>query len=122
MNLNYIRVVNNYNAVADRFKKSPEFKRVFFLCVLCFFYKKFRAVAEFDIIYGKGISQEGCLIDLGVEFGVLKKSGAWFSYKDDKVAQGREKMRDYLVNNPDVKAEIEAAIREEYKLIQEKKA
>ena len=79
-------------------------------------------VAEFDIIYGKGISQEGCLIDLGVEFGVLKKSGAWFSYKDDKVAQGREKMRDYLVNNLDVKAEIEAAIREEYKLIQEKKA
>ena len=61
-------------------------------------------VAEFDIIYGKGISQEGCLIDLGVEFGVLKKSGAWFSY------------------NADVKAEIEAAIREEYKLIQEKKA
>ena len=79
-------------------------------------------VAEFDIIYGKGISQEGCLIDLGVEFGVLKKSGAWFSYKDDKVAQGREKMRDFLVNNPEVKDEIEAAIREEYKLIQEKKA
>ena len=79
-------------------------------------------VAEFDIIYGKGISQEGCLIDLGVEFGVLKKSGAWFSYKDDKVAQGREKMRDFLVNNPEVKAEIEASIREEYKLIQEKKA
>ncbi len=79
-------------------------------------------VAEFDIIYGKGISQEGCLIDLGVEFGVLKKSGAWFSYKDDKVAQGREKMRDYLINNPEVKQEVEAAIREEYKLIQEKKA
>lgn len=79
-------------------------------------------VAEFDIIYGKGISQEGCLIDLGVEFGVLKKSGAWFSYKDDKVAQGREKMRDFLVNNPEVKTEIEASIREEYKLIQEKKA
>ena len=79
-------------------------------------------VAEFDIIYGKGISQEGCLIDLGVEFGVLKKSGAWFSYKEDKVAQGREKMREYLVANPEVKDEIEAAIRQEYKLIQEKKA
>ena len=79
-------------------------------------------VAEFDIIYGKGISQEGCLIDLGVEFGVLKKSGAWFSYKDDKVAQGREKMREYLVANPEVRGEIEAAIRQEYKLIQEKKA
>lgn len=79
-------------------------------------------VAEFDIIYGKGISQEGCLIDLGVEFGVLKKSGAWFSYKEDKVAQGREKMREYLVANPEVRDEIEAAIRQEYKLIQEKKA
>ena len=79
-------------------------------------------VAEFDIIYGKGISQEGCLIDLGVEFGVLKKSGAWFSYKDDKVAQGREKMREYLVANPEVRDEIEAAIRQEYKLLQEKKA
>ena len=79
-------------------------------------------VAEFDIIYGKGISQEGCLIDLGVEFGVLKKSGAWFSYKDDKVAQGREKMREFLINNTEARAEIEAAIREEYKLIQEKKA
>ena len=61
-------------------------------------------------------------IDLGVEFGVLKKSGAWFSYKDDKVAQGREKMREYLVANPEVRDEIEAAIRQEYKLIQEKKA
>ncbi len=79
-------------------------------------------VAEFDIIYGKGISQEGCLIDLGVEFGVLKKSGAWFSYKDDKVAQGREKMREYLINNVDARTEIEADIREEYRRMQEKKA
>ncbi len=78
-------------------------------------------VAEFDIIYGKGISQEGCLIDLGVEFGVLKKSGAWFSYKDDKVAQGREKMREYLINNVDARTEIEADIREEYRRMQEKK-
>ena len=78
-------------------------------------------VAEFDIIYGKGISQEGCLIDLGVEFGVLKKSGAWFSYKDDKVAQGREKMREYLINNVDARTEIEADIREEYMRMQEKK-
>ena len=78
--------------------------------------------AEFDLLYGQGISKIGEIIDLGVDLGVLKKSGAWFSYNDDKVAQGREKMRDYLINNPDVKAEIEAAIREEYKLIQEKKA
>ncbi len=79
-------------------------------------------VAEFDIIYGKGVSQEGCLIDLGVEFGVISKSGSWFSYKDEKVAQGREKMRDYLINNPEAKAEIEEGIRQAYKLIQEKKA
>ena len=79
-------------------------------------------VAEFDIIYGKGISQEGCLIDLGVEYDVITKSGSWFSYKDEKVAQGREKMREFLVNNPEIKAEIDATIREEYKLRQEKKA
>lgn len=79
-------------------------------------------VAEFDIIYGKGISQEGCLIDLGVEFGVLKKNGAWFSYNDEKVAQGREKMRDYLINNVEARTEIEAAIRDEYRRIQEKKS
>ena len=79
-------------------------------------------VAEFDIIYGKGVSQEGCLIDLGVEYGAISKSGSWFSYKDEKVAQGREKMRDFLVNNPEIKAEIDEAIRAEYKLRQEKKA
>ncbi len=78
-------------------------------------------VAEFDIIYGKGISQEGCIMDLGVEFGVLQKSGSWFSYNDEKIAQGREKMREYLYNNPDVKDEIEQAIRDAYKRIQEKK-
>lgn len=77
-------------------------------------------VAEFDIIYGEGVSQEGCLIDLGVEYGVLTKSGSWFNYKDEKVAQGREKMRDYLKANPEVKAEIDAAIREAHKASQQK--
>ena len=52
-------------------------------------------VAEFDIIYGEGISQEGCLIDLGVEYGILTKSGAFMYYNEEKVAQGREKMREY---------------------------
>ena len=78
-------------------------------------------VAEFDIIYGTGISQEGCLIDLGVEYGILQKSGAWFSYNDEKVANGKEKMRDYLINNPEVKAEIDQKIREAFKATQEKK-
>lgn len=72
-------------------------------------------VAEFDIIYGEGISQEGCLIDLGVEYGILTKSGSWFNYNDDKIAQGREKLREHLKANPELKAEIEAKIREVFK-------
>ncbi|MDE5728852.1 MAG: recombinase RecA [Clostridia bacterium] len=77
-------------------------------------------VAEFDIIYGEGVSQEGCLIDLGVEYGILNKSGAWFSYNDEKVAQGREKMRELLKQKPELKAEIEAKIREAHKAAQAK--
>ncbi len=72
-------------------------------------------VAEFDIIYGEGISQEGCLIDLGVDYNVLTKSGAWFSYNDEKIANGREKMREYLKANPAFAAEIEQKIREAHK-------
>ena len=72
-------------------------------------------VAEFDIIYGEGISQEGCLIDLGLEYGILSKSGAFFYYNEEKVAQGREKMRDYLKNNPEVKTELDTKIREAHK-------
>ncbi len=79
-------------------------------------------VAEFDIIYGEGISQEGCLIDLGVEYGILTKSGAFYYYNDDKVAQGREKMREYLKSNPQVKAELDAKIREAHKASQQKQA
>lgn len=72
-------------------------------------------VAEFDIIYGDGISQEGCLIDLGLEYGILSKSGAWFSYNDEKLANGREKMRELLKSNDALKAELEAKIREAHK-------
>lgn len=71
--------------------------------------------AEFDILYGEGISQEGCIIDLGTNIGVIGKSGAWFSYEGEKVAQGREKMRDWLKNNPDKSKEIEEKIRAAYK-------
>ncbi len=78
-------------------------------------------VAEFDIIYGEGVSQEGCLIDLGVEYGILTKSGSWFNYGDEKVAQGREKMREYLKTNTEVRAEIDAKIREAHKASLEKK-
>ena len=72
-------------------------------------------VAEFDIIYGHGISQEGCLIDLGLEYGFLTKSGAWFSYNDNKVANGREKMRDYLKEHPEVMAKLDSRIRQAHK-------
>ena len=71
--------------------------------------------AEFDILYGEGISQEGCIIDLGVACDVIVKSGAWFSYEGEKVAQGREKMREWLKKNPDKAKEIEMKIRAAYK-------
>lgn len=72
-------------------------------------------VAEFDIVYGYGISQEGCLIDLGLEYGILTKSGAWIYYNDEKLANGKEKMREHLKANPELKAELESKIREAHK-------
>ena len=67
--------------------------------------------AEFDILYGEGISQEGCLIDLGVQYDVLQKSGAYFSYEGNKLANGKEKMRQFLKDNPELAEEIEQKIR-----------
>lgn len=72
-------------------------------------------MAEFDIIYGQGVSQEGCLLDIGVEYGIVEKSGSWFSYNGEKFAQGREKARDYIKSNPSIKNEIDEKIRAEYK-------
>lgn len=68
--------------------------------------------AEFDIMYGEGVSQEGCIIDLGVQYDIIKKSGAWFSYNDNKVANGKEKMRQFLKDNPELAKEMEDKIRE----------
>ena len=68
--------------------------------------------AEFDIMYGTGISKEGCLVDLWVEYDLIQKSGAWFSYGDTRIGQGREKAKDFLRENPDVAAEIEGKIRD----------
>ena len=68
--------------------------------------------AEFDIIYGKGISQSGCILDMGVELDLIEKSGSWFSINGEKIAQGREKARDYLESHPEVMAQVEAGIRE----------
>jgi recombination protein RecA len=67
--------------------------------------------AEFDILYGKGISRESCLIDLGVEHKILQKSGTWYSYNDTRLGQGKENTRDFLQNNPQLADEIEEKIR-----------
>jgi len=67
--------------------------------------------AEFDILFNHGISKEGDIIDLGVEMGIIKKSGAFFSYRDDRIGQGRENAREFLVLHPDVSLAIETAIR-----------
>lgn len=68
--------------------------------------------AEFDILFGEGISQEGCILDMGVQFDIITKSGAFFSYNGNKIAQGREKARIYLKENPEVLSEIEQKIRD----------
>ncbi len=70
--------------------------------------------AEFDIIFGEGISKEGILIDMGVDKGIVNKAGAWFSYKNDKLGQGKENARIYLKEHPDIAAEIEESIKAAY--------
>jgi recombination protein RecA len=69
-------------------------------------------LAEFDIVYGKGISKEGSLLDVGVANDVIKKSGAWFTYEGDQLGQGREKARDFLAEHQDIALGIERRIRE----------
>lgn len=69
-------------------------------------------LAEFDIMYGKGICKLGCTIDMAVNFDIIKKAGAWFSYNDEKLGQGREKAKDLLKSNPELLSEIETKVRE----------
>ena len=68
--------------------------------------------AEFDILYGEGISREGSLIDLGVDCGIVKKSGAWYTYESDQLGQGKENARTFLKDNPDLSDDIEKRIKE----------
>ena len=68
--------------------------------------------AEFDILYGEGISKVGEIIDLGVEKNIIKKSGSWFSYGDSKLAQGREAAKQVLLDNPELAEELENKIKE----------
>jgi recombination protein RecA len=67
--------------------------------------------AEFDIIYGEGISREGDLLDLGVANNIVEKSGSWFSYKGERIGQGRENARQFLKDNPDIRAKVESELR-----------
>jgi len=72
--------------------------------------------AEFDILYGHGISREGSLIDMGVESGIVRKAGAWFTYDSDQLGQGKENARNYLIKNPDLANELEKKIKEKMKI------
>ncbi len=68
-------------------------------------------MAEFEILYGEGISREGEIIELGVQHGLIDKAGSWYSYGDDRIGQGKENVREFLKTNPEVAAEIETKIR-----------
>jgi recombination protein RecA len=68
--------------------------------------------AEFDIVYGEGISKTGEIIDLGVEYNIIKKSGSWFSYGETRLGQGREAVRALLMDNPELSTELEKKIVE----------
>ena len=72
-------------------------------------------IAEFDIMYGEGVSKTGEILDAAVDMGIVKKSGSWFSYADTKLGQGRDAVRDMLKDNPELADELEAKIREEIK-------
>src|SRR6516225_663955 len=75
--------------------------------------------AEFDIIYGEGISKEGDLIDLGVEQNLVEKSGAWYSYKGERIGQGRENAKQFLKDNPDIRKKVDAELRKHLGLVKE---
>jgi recombination protein RecA len=71
---------------------------------------------DFDIVYGKGISREGCILDLALEKEIIKKSGTWYSFGAEKIGQGKENVRDYLRQNPEICQTIEEQIRIQYNL------
>ena len=68
--------------------------------------------AEFDIMYGQGISREGSILDVSVEFGFVKKAGAWFTYEGEQLGQGRENVKNFLRENPQLMAEIDQRVRD----------
>src|SRR5206468_10850334 len=74
--------------------------------------------AEFDIVFGEGVSKIGEILDMGVEMNIVQKSGSWFSYNNDKLGQGREAVKQLLIDNPELANEIENKIREKIKEMQ----
>ncbi len=76
--------------------------------------------AEFDIVFGKGISKSGNILDIAVNLDIIEKSGSWFSYNGEKIGQGRENVKKYLEDNPDIMKEVEDKVRENYKAAFEK--
>ena len=74
--------------------------------------------AEFDIMFGQGISREGDVLDLAANLGIINKSGAWYAYNDAKIGQGRENAKGYLKENPDIMEEVELKVREHYGMIE----
>lgn len=76
-------------------------------------------IIEFDIIFGQGISKVGEIIDMGVELGILNKSGSWFSYGDAKIGQGRESVKTFMLDNPEMMAEVEGKIRAALQIVDE---
>ena len=68
--------------------------------------------AIFDILYGTGISRQGEIIELGVNAGIVDKSGAWYAYNKDRIGQGKDNAREYLIEHPEIAQEIEAKVRE----------
>src|SRR5699024_5381366 len=71
--------------------------------------------AEFDIMYGKGVSKEGEIVDIGSDLNIISKSGYWYSYGDTKIAQGREAAKQFILDNPEVAQEIEQKIKDSLK-------
>ena len=90
-------VGNRVRAKVVKNKVAPPFKQV-----------------EFDLMYGTGISKEGCILDMAAESGIVKKSGAWYTYGEDRLGQGREAAKTTLAENPDLRDEIEKLVREKY--------
>ena len=72
-------------------------------------------VVEFDIMYGKGISKAGEILDLGVDLGIIDKSGSWFSYAGNRLGQGRDAVKDLIKDNPELMDELEVKIKEKVK-------